>query len=205
MGDYLYTDSFEMSGDGAQVHGWGNSLLKDRKTNKVRYFDRWNERKTFYQGKEVGFKGMEALMAYYLDKQQDDGLSNDEIINISIEKKEGRVLFDKKKELESEVFALNAKGLSNPNSSTISQSDENVKLEQRVYIDGGEAEVMLAMLKKKPLYSEAFIFNFSVYLSFCPPEPATMFHHHLDCVASPLLQIDLIDLSYLVLPQYPLN
>jgi hypothetical protein len=31
---------------------------------------------------------------------------------------------------------------------TISQSGENVKLEQRVYIDGQEAEVRLAMLKK---------------------------------------------------------
>ncbi len=62
----------------------------------------------------------------------------DENINISIEKKEGRVLFDKKKELESEVFALNAKGLSNPNSSTISQSYENVnsdgKLYQKAYV-----------------------------------------------------------------------
>ena len=123
-----------MSGEGAMAHGWGNSLLKNRKTNKVRYFDRWNESKIFYQGKEVGFKGMEALMAYYLDKQQDGGLSNDEIININIEKRMGRVLFDKKKELESEVFALNAKGLSNPNGSTISQSEADVKFEQRAYV-----------------------------------------------------------------------
>ena len=46
----------------------------------------------------------------------------------------GRVLFDKKKELESEVFALNAKGLSNPNSYTVPQSNENVNLEQKVYV-----------------------------------------------------------------------
>ena len=141
-----------MSGEGAMAHGWGNSLLKNRKTNKVRYFDRWNESKIFYQGKEVGFKGMEALIAYYLDKQQDDGLSNDEIINISIEKKEGRVLFDKKKELETMSTALNAVDDSNPNISTVSQSDENVKLEQRVYIDGGEAGVRLAILKKASLF-----------------------------------------------------
>ena len=37
-GDCLGADSFEMSVEGAMVHGWGNYLLKDRKTNKVRYY-----------------------------------------------------------------------------------------------------------------------------------------------------------------------
>lgn len=50
----------------------------------------------------------------------------DENINISIEKKAGRVLFDKKKELKSEVSALNAKGLNNSvNSITQSNTDVN--------------------------------------------------------------------------------
>ena len=49
VGDYLDADSFEMSGEGAMAHRWGNYLLKDRKTNKIRYFDHWNERKIFYK------------------------------------------------------------------------------------------------------------------------------------------------------------
>ena len=47
QGDYLDADEFEGTGEGAMVHGWGNYLLKDRKTNKIRYFDCWNERKVF--------------------------------------------------------------------------------------------------------------------------------------------------------------
>lgn len=35
------------TGEGAMAHGWGNYLLKDRKTNKIGYFDHWNERKVF--------------------------------------------------------------------------------------------------------------------------------------------------------------
>jgi hypothetical protein len=45
----------------------------------------------------------------------------------------GRVLFDKKKELETMSTALNAVDDSNPNISTISQSNENVKPEQRAF------------------------------------------------------------------------
>ena len=50
----------------------------------------------------------------------------DENINISEEKKAGRVYYDKKKELESEVSALNAKGLTSSNTSIVSPNRENV-------------------------------------------------------------------------------
>ena len=54
VGDYLDADEFEGTGEGAMAHGWGNYLLKDRKTNKVRYFDRFNKPRTFveYVGEE---------------------------------------------------------------------------------------------------------------------------------------------------------
>ena len=42
VGDYLDADEFEGTGGNASAHGWGNYLLKDRKTNKVIYFNRWN-------------------------------------------------------------------------------------------------------------------------------------------------------------------
>lgn len=50
----------------------------------------------------------------------------DENINISEEKKAGRVYYDKKKELESEVSALNAKGLTSSNTGIVSPNRENV-------------------------------------------------------------------------------
>ena len=54
VGDYLDADRFEGTGEGAMAHGWGSYLLKDRKTNKVRYFDRFNKPRTFveYMGEE---------------------------------------------------------------------------------------------------------------------------------------------------------
>ena len=54
--------------------------------------------------------------------------SYDEKINISEEKKAGRVLFDKKKELESEVSALNAEGLNNSYNDNIAPTRKNVNI-----------------------------------------------------------------------------
>ena len=39
QGEYLDAERFEGTGEGIMAHGWGNYLLKDRVTNKVRYFN----------------------------------------------------------------------------------------------------------------------------------------------------------------------
>lgn len=63
----------------------------------------------------------------------------DENIDISKEKKAGRVIYDKKKGLESGVSALNAKGPSNPNASIITQPDSDVNTQpsqNNIYYQG---------------------------------------------------------------------
>lgn len=54
VGDYLDADEFAGTGEGAMVHGWGNYLLKDRKKNKVYYYDWMSQDKIYYKGSEVG-------------------------------------------------------------------------------------------------------------------------------------------------------
>ena len=53
QGEYLDAERFEGTGEGIMAHGWGNYLLKDRVTNKVRYFNRFNQQLVTYQGKLV--------------------------------------------------------------------------------------------------------------------------------------------------------
>lgn len=53
QGEYLDAERFEGTGEGIMAHGWGNYLLKDRVTNKVRYFNRFNQQSVTYQGKLV--------------------------------------------------------------------------------------------------------------------------------------------------------
>ena len=137
VGDYLDADGFEGTGEGAMAHGWGNYLLKDRKTNKVRYFDKWNERKIFYQGKEVGFKGMEALMAYYLDKQQDDGLSNDEIIalvNEDMQRYKGYIKEEKEKIKKDETeYSLDKNLLEDIKEYAKNDGNVSYEIRERIY------------------------------------------------------------------------
>lgn len=53
QGEYLDAERFEGTGEDIMAHGWGNYLLKDRVTNKVRYFNRFNQQSVTYQGKLV--------------------------------------------------------------------------------------------------------------------------------------------------------
>ena len=137
VGDYLDADMFEGTGENASAHGWGNYLLKDRKTNKVRYFDRWNERKVFYKGNAVDFDSIRDLVEYYIDKKQEENLSDKELlelINAEIERFE-KHLNDEKQTMErlKKEYSLNEKLLDDIKEYAKNDGNVGYEIRERIY------------------------------------------------------------------------
>ena len=137
VGDYLDADEFEGTGEGAMAHGWGNYLLKDRKTNKIRYFDRWNERKVFYKGDIVDFDSIRDLVEYYIDKKQEENLSDKELlelINAEIERFE-KHLNDEKQTMErlKKENSLNEKLLDDIKEYAKNDGNVGYEIRERIY------------------------------------------------------------------------
>ena len=65
VGEYFDADRFEGRGENASAHGWGNYALKDKYTNKVRYYNKFNKYDITYKGKDIGSKGISKPIQKY--------------------------------------------------------------------------------------------------------------------------------------------
>lgn len=65
VGDFFDADRFEGVGENASAHGWGNYALKDKYTNKVRYYNKFNKYDITYKGKDIGSKGISKPIQKY--------------------------------------------------------------------------------------------------------------------------------------------
>ena len=106
VGDYLDANMFAHTGEGPNVHGWGNYFLADSKIDKKRYYDKFYREgpKLKYDGKEIDDLVLQGLGIFHPDIKD---IIKYNVGDISVTKKQIMERINRQVKHDSDIYQLN--------------------------------------------------------------------------------------------------